>query len=113
MAAKLAHRMSGGRSTVTALNRYVIPPEVAEMLNLSIDVERKRISASVLLAGESEPIEVAIEDYRIEQHGDRATITIGAVEVDREWIAQLARRLLVGKSVDLPTAVVEYIDLLR
>ena len=71
-----------------------------QMLELKIDDQAKTIEATVQLKGEAEPIRLHMGGYTL--NAEANTITVGEVQVSREWMNVLANELVKGKAWPMP-----------
>jgi hypothetical protein len=85
---------------------------VGQMSEVSIDTARREIRVRLELVGESTPVEIHVTDYTIEHQGERATVTIGDVTASREWITELLRQFVVGRTFALPERAAAIVKLL-
>lgn len=81
------------------------------MTELKIDDQLKTIEGTVLLKGETSPIEFRLIDYALTAAGEHGTITVGDITVSREWMQTLAREMVVGKAFPLPPGVGKWLNL--
>ena len=72
------------------------------MSDVSIDTSTREIRVSLELVGETTPVEIHVRHYSIEQQGERATVTIGDATASREWLTELLREFVVGKTFVIP-----------
>jgi len=68
--------------------------EYGVLMDLHVDSDQKRITATFLPKGESEPIEITAT-YKIEESGSGLSMTIKSVKTSREWLTLLARDFLI------------------
>ena len=80
-----------------------------KMTELKIDEKAKTIDATVELKGEEEPIRVHVGGYVLDEGA--GTLTVGEVQVSREWMNALANQLLKGKAVPLPAGAVKWLKM--
>jgi len=73
-----------------------------QMTDVSVDTSKREIRVRLELVGEATPIEVHVMDYRMDQQGDRVTLTIGDATASREWMTELLREFVVGRTYVLP-----------
>lgn len=88
-----------------AVNRTI--GEYGHMLDLKIDLEARTLACTVHLAGEQEPLSIAIDDFDLSDDG---TLTIRHATADRQWVQALLQNFLVGRAVPVPP---DKIDLVR
>lgn len=61
-----------------------------ELVDLKVDPENRVFSASVLLKGEADQINVSAK-YTLQDGDDGLSITLGEINTSREWLTILAR----------------------
>ena len=106
--AKALDAMTGSRSTIAFLNARL--GEYGTVLDLQIDPTSKRITIKAQLKGEHEAITVEVGRYTVIRDGDQAKIQIDEASCSREWLHALMQRLVVGKTFDAPSDVLDFID---
>lgn len=74
--------------------------EYGQMTSLQIDTEKKLLSVSAKLAGESETIQGSCH-YSIEQQDGRVFFIPKDVQCSREWIRLLAGQILKDREVKI------------
>ncbi len=85
--------------------------EYGEILDYSLDNKNKKIFIKFLLAGENEPIEVSINNYKIKKTDDANFLFIANdASSNKKWINALLRNVLVGKELPIPADKAELID---
>jgi hypothetical protein len=72
------------------------------MSEVSVDTGRRAIRVRLELVGESTTVEIHVMSYSVEQQGERAWVTIGDATASREWMTELLRQLVIGRTFDLP-----------
>ena len=76
--------------SMSGLGKYLLTKsgfdKYGEIQTLDIQSKKKRIDATLLLRGESCPIEIGI-NYRIEMMGDQKYLIAEQVSFSREWIS--------------------------
>ena len=75
---------------------------VGEMTEFSIDTKTRSIHARLELVGEVEPIEIHVGKYELGQRGDQVTITVVDVATSRQWLTEVLRAFVIGKSFTIP-----------
>lgn len=94
-----------------ALNGTVLKP-YGKMLNLSIDSKEKTLSCTILPKGETEPIRIDIMRYAIESDGDKKVLVIEEIQVSREWMDVIAKKVASGARVPLEGALSAVVPLI-
>jgi hypothetical protein len=85
---------------------------IGEMTDVSVDTAKRELRVRLELVGEETPIEIRVTNYRIAQQGERATVTVGAATASREWITELLRESVVGRTFVLPERAAAVVKLL-
>lgn len=75
---------------------------IGTMTELSIDTKNRVIHVRLDLVGETEPIQIDVPKFEITQRGDQSSITILDASASREWLTEVLRQFVVGKSFPLP-----------
>lgn len=81
---------------------------------LSMDSVQRRVVLVVDLSGETEPTEVAVENYRIQREGAQVWIETPAEAFtsSRVWLAALLNNVVAGKRIEIPAAYARYAEML-
>lgn len=85
---------------------------IAEVMEFELNPEETTGRLKILLAGESQPLSVFVDDYQFERQGGQATIRIGWMRSDREWLQNALERFVVGRTFQVPEDKVEMADAL-
>lgn len=101
-------RLTGSASTKFILNRLI--GEYGKMIELTLDTKNKKIIASALLKGENVPIKVIIDKYEIIKKNSASSIVVKEASSDKAWLNAILKSFIVGKSWDIPTDRVDFID---
>ncbi len=97
-AAKDALTSHAARNYVNGLiKRY------GEVSELKIDSKGKSVDIVCVLIGESTPVTVRIENYRIESDGTKRFIEITACACSRPWLQNLLEDHARGRRLELPS----------
>jgi len=97
-AAKDALASHAARNYVNGLiKRY------GEVSELKIDSRKKSVDVVCTLIGESEPVTVLIENYRIESNGTKSFIEVTALTCSRPWLHNLLEDHARGRRLELPS----------
>ena len=73
-----------------------------QISDVSVDTSKREVRVRLELVGESTPIEIQVMNYSIEQQGASATLTIGDAIASREWLTELLREFVIGRTFVLP-----------
>ena len=74
-----------------------------EVDELKIDSRQKTVDIVCTLKGESAPVTVRIENYRIEKDGGTSFVEITAVVCSRTWLLHLLEDHVRGRRLELPS----------
>jgi hypothetical protein len=85
---------------------------IGQMTDVSVDTEKRELRVRLTMRGEDAPIEIHVTNYNIEQRGERATVTIGEAIASREWITELLRESVVGRTFVLPERATAMVKML-
>lgn len=80
-----------------------------EVLDARIDTRGQRVTLRLMLDGETEAIDVAVERYALEVVDGQRFITLEAISCSRPWIATALQKYLQGKRYKLPQAVANFL----
>lgn len=83
--------------------------EYGEALECQVDTKACRLAVRALLKGESEPVNVAVEEYALDKEGDDRYITLKRFSCSKEWVSMLLNKIMVGKRYKLPAAVASFL----
>ncbi len=75
------------------------------MLTLDIDSQGKNVRLSLLLKGESAPIDVVLQNYVLETENGAAYIRFESVQTSREWINVVLAELIQARRIALPSGL--------
>ena len=106
MLGKLAKSMKDGALGI-ALKAYVNDRlgDYGEVLDCTVDTGKGRIGVRVLLKGDKEPINAAVEKYELERDGETLYATLRTFSSSRPWLTLLLGKLFTDKRYKLPSAV--------
>ncbi|MFP4471957.1 MAG: hypothetical protein ACLFPE_14845 [Bacteroidales bacterium] len=72
------------------------------MLEFKFDPNRKYLHLNVLLAGETEPIDIEVTDYDLTRQDGTLAIVVRQARCDREWINILLQKMVIDKPFEVP-----------
>jgi len=75
--------------------------EVGKVLDLKFDKNNRTINLVVELKGEIEPVKIDINNYDITE-GYEVKLIIEDIEINKEWMNVIAKKLLVENKMQLP-----------
>jgi hypothetical protein len=79
---------------------------------LSIDTKTQSMHLRLQLRGETQPIDVQVKKFSLEQAGDQATLTIVEATASREWVDGALQEFVVGRSFPVPPQAASVLKLL-
>ena len=106
--AKGLDRLTGSASTTFAINLLI--GEYGKMIELRIDNKNQKVIASVVLKGESSPIEVRIDKYEIIKKDSSASVLVKDASSDKAWVDAVLKNFVIGKSFDVPADKIDFLD---
>ena len=95
-AASADNILTGGKVTNHLINTHI--QEYGEMLELKLDNRNRTVRCSILLNGETEPIELVVDEYII----DNGAIEVLKASSDRPWLDAVINNFIVGRKFPLP-----------
>ncbi|MGH8517480.1 MAG: hypothetical protein ACREUE_08475 [Panacagrimonas sp.] len=106
MLGKLAKSIKDGALGI-ALKAYVNDRlgDYGEVLDCTVDTAKSRIGVRVLLKGDKEPINAAVERYELSHEGELLYATLRTFSSSRPWLTLLLNKLFKDKRYKLPSAV--------
>jgi hypothetical protein len=87
-----------------AARRYVngLIKRYGEVSELKIDSRAKSVDLVCVLVGESEPVAVRIEQYRVENEDGKYFVKLGPCSCSRRWLQHLLEDHACGRRIPLP-----------
>lgn len=85
--------------------RSYLQPKIAAYATIDrlvLDSGARQMEIEVRLLGETEPLEVAIEGYRLGGTAEARTVEITAVAASRPWVAAALRTHVQGRTFPVP-----------
>jgi hypothetical protein len=76
-----------------------------KLTDLRIRSREKTITAELMLEGESVPVGIQVERYKIMGTSGAHTLIVERVAASRPWLQNLLEDLLVGKPLPVPSIV--------
>jgi len=75
--------------------------DYGEITHMDIDNDKKRIEMDLALKGDTEPLHVTINEYRIYEKDTFIYAELVDIVTSREWIDVLAKKHLVGVPITI------------
>jgi hypothetical protein len=88
------------RAALHFVNNQIV--RYGEVQKLKIDSRGKTVEVSCLLTGESSPIVITIENYRVDTEGDKKFFQATAISCTRPWLQNLLTDFAKNRRVELP-----------
>lgn len=76
--------------------------DAGKVLDLQLDKESRSMRLRLQLTGESEPLDVALLDYSLQQEGNVTRLNFGRIELSRPWMQSLLSHYLPNPGVVVP-----------
>jgi len=99
-AGKILDRLTGSASTKYLINQFI--KEYGHLTELRINRSAKSITATLLLSGESRPIDIYIEKYAVIKNGSSTRFIIRKAESQKPWLDAILNKLVIGRSWLIP-----------
>lgn len=95
-----------------AARKWFIP--YGDMLDLSINTQDKTLSATLLLNGETQPIQLELKHYQLDQEDGKTFLVIDPADVatSREWLNQVVTNALKPMRLEIPSQYAWVVKLL-
>ena len=93
--------LTDSASTRLYINHMFIG-EYGTMIELKIDNKKRKVTASVLLNGESSPIQICIDGYEIDKTDSSASVLVKNATSDRAWLDAVLKHFVIGKPFNVP-----------
>lgn len=74
---------------------------IAKLYELSVDLDMRRVYVKLRLDGESDFVDVLVEDFHIISQAGTYQFMLCSARSNKSWMANILARM-VGKSIDLP-----------
>lgn len=106
MLARLGKSMKDGALAV-ALKAYVNDKfaEYGEVLECQVDTHKSRLTVLARMKGEKDTVSATLEQYELQQEGDKLYIVLQRFSTSRAWLTLLLNKLFSGKRYALPPTV--------
>jgi len=88
------------RGLALALENRIRP--YGRLLDLRLDTRDKQLALEILLYGETEPLQVRIENYEVREEAGHWYLAAEEIHTSREWIETLAREYISGRPIEIP-----------
>ena len=81
-----------------------------EIRNFSLDTSARRLSAELILLGDSSPLIISEAQYRVEKKADETILIFHSMKVSKEWVQNLLDDHFPELPVKIPDFVRPLID---
>jgi hypothetical protein len=85
--------------------------EYGELTALDINSREKKLELTILLKGETDPVQLHVDRYELVDHQGRASLRVQEVRASRPWLQSLFRNFLVGAAIPIPAQYAKYAPL--
>jgi hypothetical protein len=75
---------------------------IGHMTELTVDTKKRTIDVRLDLAGETDPITIRVKKYSLRGGPDHTTLTVLDATASREWLTEVLREFVVGRSFARP-----------
>ncbi|MCF6175842.1 MAG: hypothetical protein L3J71_08750 [Victivallaceae bacterium] len=101
------YKLTPNAVIIGLINRYIA--EFGKVLNFNIDGKSKELSIKVLLAGETESINLTVHNYKIVKTDNKVFFVMLSGSSDRLWVNAVLQKL-VGNEFRIPE---EHLDVIE
>jgi hypothetical protein len=91
---------SGEQFIRKAVDKY------GELQDFKLNSSSKTMFLKILLNGETQPVEIKVNKYSLNEENGRAFVRVSDVETSREWMTQLAKDYLLQQRFEIPQAYI-------
>ena len=98
--------------TIQQMLRSWLAP-YGDLLSLNLESATRRVSADLLLKGETQPVRVEMAGYQVIEEEEGLRLTYDDLTVSRDWLQTLADNLLASRSIKLPTSARRFWPVIR
>lgn len=88
------------KSLILWVSNFILK-DIAELTDFNFDIETKKLYAQTQLVGESETIEVWLEDFSVIRDGDNYKVIVNYAKSNRIWLNNLLAKI-TGKTWPIP-----------
>jgi len=106
--AKGLNYVTGSASTKFAINRLI--EDYGKIIELAIDGRNKKVIISILLRGETLPIEVRIDEYEIIKTDLSTSVIVKNASSDKVWLNAILKNVIVGKPWDVKNKGADFLN---
>lgn len=96
----IAKNFLAGKATQAYVNQRITRYGVLQ--ELTIDAQNKTVDLVCALHGETEPLKLRIEEYRIEERAGKSFIRIVRCTCSRPWVQHLLEDFARDRPVEIP-----------
>lgn len=96
---KMAIKLTPNKLIIWVAN--IVLKGIAELVDFNFDIEERKAYAQIQLLGESETIEVWLEDFAIVNEEESYRLIVQQAQSNRIWLNNLLSRI-VGKAWKIP-----------
>lgn len=96
---KMAIKLTPNKMIIWVAN--IVLKGIAELNDFSFDIDARKVYAQVLLSGETEAIEIWLDDFAVIGDGEAYQFILGQARSNKPWLQNLLSRF-VGKAWKIP-----------
>ncbi|MCK5248646.1 MAG: hypothetical protein KAJ98_01685 [Spirochaetaceae bacterium] len=107
-AGKFLDRLTGSASTKYLINQSI--KEFGQLVELKIDNRGKTVTATIILNGETLPMNLRIDEYEIIRDNSSAGMLIRDASSDKPWLNSIIKKFIIGKALKVPADRIDYLE---
>ena len=101
------YKLTPNTIIIGLINRYIA--EFGKVIDFKIDGQSKELSIKIILAGETEAINLTVYNYKIVKTDSKAFFVMLRGSSDRLWVNAVLQRV-IGKELNIPE---EHLDIVE
>ncbi len=101
------YKLTPNTIIIGLINRYIT--EFGKVIDFKIDGKSKELSIKIILAGETEAINLTVHNYKIVKTDSKAFFVMLRGSSDRLWVNAVLQRV-IGKELNIPE---EHLDIVE
>ncbi|HTD68650.1 MAG TPA: hypothetical protein VK846_19180 [Candidatus Limnocylindria bacterium] len=99
------------KAATAMLNQAVLKP-YGVLTKLKLNSTERSIDAELELKGETQPVQIQVRGYEVQEEGEHTYLVIKNLETSREWLTTLARDFAVERPFEVPGSVKKFLPML-
>ena len=101
------YKLTPNTVIIGLINRYIA--EFGRVIDFKIDGKSKELSIKVLLAGETESINLTVHNYKIVKTDNKAFFIMLKASSDRLWVNAVLQKV-IGKELSIPQEQLDIVE---